>query len=352
MMPQHARSFVIVRQDNLGDVALALPMAGWLAQAVPGCTVRFAVRHYARDVARASRYVDEVLVIAGPADLERELRRVRPDAVILAMPSRALAQAAWRAKVPVRVGTARRWFHWLWATHRPWLRRRGSDMHEAALNLQLLAPFAGAQPVPRVASWAWAGLPTRVSEPECSAASWPRRPGVANILVQLRSNGHGKEWPLASAVALIQSLASVGVNVIVNGTPAEGAALRALVPELFGYPHVTDATHGFSVADLMRVLPTLDAVLASSTGPLHLAALSGVPTLGLFVDLPGMDPRRWGPLGPHVHSIVAPRSACVPCPRGAAHCPCMAAISVEEVRRALLYLLEQGRKTPHLEQIA
>jgi ADP-heptose:LPS heptosyltransferase len=363
--PSHARRFVIVRQDNLGDVALALPMAGLLKRAVPGCHVAFAVRGYARDVVAASRYVDAALVFDGPDGLERVLREHRPDAVILALPSRGLARAAARARVPIRVGTARRWYHWLWCTHRPFVRRKGSALHEAQLDLRLLAPFVADVDLPRGALWPLAGLgprdpsaaaphagtapparaaspseptaaePTAAMDPPRPAPGWPLRPGVANLLLQMRSNGNGKEWPLERYVELVGRLPPQRVNAIVNGTPAEGDALRAAAPELFALPQVTDATRGFPIAALMAALPRMDAVLSNSTGPMHLAALSGAPTVGLFVDLPGMDAARWGPLGPNARAVLAPRAACVRCPRGAARCPCMAAIDVDTVLRAL-----------------
>jgi ADP-heptose:LPS heptosyltransferase len=329
-----ARSFVIVRHDNLGDVALALPMAGLLKRSVPGCTVRFAVRGYARDVAGASRHVDGVIVVTDPEAFERDLRALRPDAVVFAFPSRGLARAAARAGVPIRVGTARRWFHWFWCNRRPFVARRGSSLHEAQLNLKLLAPFVADVDPPREALWPLAGLAPQGLLDDAPPA-WPLKPGVANVLLQVRSNGNGKEWPLAHYLALVESLPAARFNFVINGTPAEGDALRAAAPALFALPQVTDATRGFSVADLMRTLPRTDAVLSNSTGPMHLAALSGAPTVGLFVDRPGMDPSRWGPLGPRASTVLAPRAACVRCPRGAPECPCMAAVDVATVARAL-----------------
>jgi ADP-heptose:LPS heptosyltransferase len=331
--PADARSFVIVRHDNLGDVALALPMAGLLKRAMPDCTVRFAVRRYARDVAAASRFVDDVVVVTDEAAFERDLRALAPDAVIFAFPSRGLARAAARAGVPLRVGTARRWWHWVWCNLRPFVRRRGSGRHEAQLNLGLLAPFVADTDPPRDALWRLAGLAD--DAPPAAAAAWPLRPGVANVLLQVRSNGNGKEWPIRHYLSLIESLPADRFNFVINGTPAEGDALRAAAPRLFELPQVTDATRGFTIPDLLRTLPSMDAVLSNSTGPMHLAALRGAPTLGLFVDLPGMDPVRWGPLGPSATAIVAPRAACVRCPRGAPECPCMAAIEPAEVARRL-----------------
>lgn len=357
-MSGRGRSFVIVRHDNLGDVALALPMAGLLKQSEPDCRVVFAVRSYAREVALASRHVDDVLVVDAPDAFEASLRRLRPDAVIFAFPSRRLAAAARRAGVPLRVGTSRRWFHWLYCNLRPAVRRRGSDRHEAQLNLELLAPFVASTDVPLDRLWVLAGLAADGADAAVGAAAdgaidaaagpstgaatgrsadaaqmppWPLKPGVRNVLLQIRSNGNGKEWPVARYEELVAALPPERFNFVVNGTPREGEWLRRHAPGLMARPNVTDATQGFPLDALMRTLPRFDGVVSNSTGPMHLAALSATPTLGLFVPRPGMDTRRWGPLGPRAQALTAPSEACVECPRGADRCPCMEAIPAARV---------------------
>jgi ADP-heptose:LPS heptosyltransferase len=100
-------------------------------------------------------------------------------------------------------------------------------------------------------------------------------------------------------------------------------------------PNVTNLLNKTSLTELLWGLRHAVFVVSVDSGPMHLAALSGAPTIGLFVDLPGMDPERWGPLGPRATAILAPREACVRCERGAPVCPCMAAIEVRQVAGAL-----------------
>jgi ADP-heptose:LPS heptosyltransferase len=45
--------------------------------------------------------------------------------------------------------------------------------------------------------------------------------------------------------------------------------------------------------------------VSASTGPMHLAAATGAPTLSLFPPLLSMSPRRWGPLG-NRHAVLSP----------------------------------------------
>ncbi len=46
---------------------------------------------------------------------------------------------------------------------------------------------------------------------------------------------------------------------------------------------------------LLAVLAAADLFIGPSTGPLHLAAALGVPTLGLYPPVRTMHPDRWGP---------------------------------------------------------
>jgi ADP-heptose:LPS heptosyltransferase len=187
--------------------------------------------------------------------------------------------------------------------------------------------------VQRDAIWPLAGLTQ--AEDVLKDVQWPLRAAVFNVLLQIRSNGHGKEWPADRYVELVSVLPKDRFHFIVNGTPSEGTWLRTRVPELFELSNVTDATSGFPVGELVRMLPQFDGVVANSTGPMHLAALSGVPTLGLFVPVQGMDPQRWGPLGARAEILVAPSAACVRCAAGVPRCPCMDAIDVERVAGVL-----------------
>jgi heptosyltransferase III len=329
MTTNQAQRFLIVRHDNLGDVALALPMAGLLKRNYPKCTVHFVVRKYALDLVTASAFVDGAIVLESVEQFKRDLKQLQPDVIIFPFPSRELAKAAYEVGVSIRIGTSRRWFHWIWCNKRPRVRRKDSPLHEAQLNLQLLKPLVSDWNVPLERVWALAGLYATTGAGE--APEWPLKPGVCNILVQMLSNGHAREWPMERFVSLIQGLAASSYNVIINGTPKEGERLRQKAPGLFKLPQVTDATEKFPVSALLKTLHHVDLVISNSTGPLHMGALSGAKTLGLFVDRPAMSASRWGPLGPHCKVLQAPKEVCTGCEPGAAQCACMLAITVEQM---------------------
>jgi ADP-heptose:LPS heptosyltransferase len=103
-----------------------------------------------------------------------------------------------------------------------------------------------------------------------------------------------------------------------------GAASRA--PRTPGFP---------SVAAVCRAAGLF---VAADTGALHLAALVGAPTVGLFGP---KDPRVYAPWGPRT-TVVHKGVDCSPCPTRTCDDPvCMTSITVEDVLDAALSILEE-----------
>ncbi len=316
---------LVSRTDRIGDVVLTLPLCGLLRETL-GATVVFLGRAYTRPVLEAADAVDEVLAwddAAPPAARRALVAAARADAVLHAFPRPGVAAAAWRAGVPLRVGTSRRWYHWLTCNRLEPLARRDSPWHEAQLNVRLARAL-----LPRVdhalAELAPYGrLTPRVPPPPALAPLLA--PDRFNLVVHPRSLGSAREWPLASYRALVDRLPPARFRVLVTGSADEGAAMAGWLAAL--PPHAHDVTGRLSLAELVAVLAAADGVVAASTGPAHLAAAAGARTLALFPPVRPIHPGRLAPRGPRAEVRVAP-APCAACGGGApgAACACMEAI--------------------------
>ncbi|MDI6739474.1 MAG: glycosyltransferase family 9 protein, partial [Candidatus Edwardsbacteria bacterium] len=139
------KNILLVRTDRIGDVVLSLPCAALIKQKIPGARVTFLAREYTAPLARMSPDVDEVLsddaaeranVLAG------KLRRSRFNAAVLLHPKARLALALWLSGIPVRVGTAYRWYSIL-LNRRIRQHRKYSLKHELEHNLDLVSKGLG-----------------------------------------------------------------------------------------------------------------------------------------------------------------------------------------------------------------
>lgn len=99
-------------------------------------------------------------------------------------------------------------------------------------------------------------------------------------------NEQGKEWPHFGA--LVQWLRDRGQPVVACPGPGEDARLAALYPDVRSLPGLGMDVYG-------GIMARARLVVANDTGPGHLAAALGVPTVSV---LGPSDPVRWAVRGP------------------------------------------------------
>jgi len=328
-------TFLVSRTDAIGDVVLTLPVAGWLKQQYPGCRVVLIGRAYTAAVAAACPWVDEFLEynekLASPS--LAQLRSYAAAAIIHVFPTKRLARLARAAAIPVRIGTRNRLFHWLTCNRLVALSRRHSPLHEAQLNLQLLAPLGYRAPLALPAVAALVRLvPVVPLRPELQALLADRQPGQLNVILHPRSRGSAREWGLPHFGQLARLLHAAGHRVFISGTADEGAEL-AVADWFREYrPYLAaDLTGQLDLPEFIEFIAAADGLVAGSTGPLHLAAALGRHALGLYPPIRPMHPGRWGPLGPHAEYLVFDRPTCQDCRAQPAACTCIKALEAATV---------------------
>ena len=336
------RSIIISRTDNLGDVMLTLPMAGLLKERFPGIRVYFLGKSYTRPLIEASRHVDGFLdreaVLARPD----ALRETGAGAIVHVFPDKAVARAAKRAGIPIRIGTSHRLFHLFACNRLVNLGRKNSDLHESQLNIRLLQPL-GVTDVPDLSRiGGWYGMRTDLALPAGLQTHFAD--GRFRLVLHPKSKGSAREWPPARFLALARSLDPARYCLLVTGTAAEGEQTRLQQPELFGLPHVVDLTGKVSLTELVAVISHADGLVACSTGPLHIAAAMVKRAVGIYPPIRPMHPGRWGPVGPQASYLVLSKD-CSDC-RRSGDCACIRAIGVAEVRERIVAGGNSGVGTP------
>ena len=156
-----------------------------------------------------------------------------------------------------------------------------------------------------------------------------------------------RRWPAERFGAIAAKLAREdGARVVITGSQSErdktGAVLRAAGPHVSG--RIQDLGGALSIGALNALFRRADLVITNDSGPMHLAAAQGAPTVGLFGP---ETPVMYAPIGRRAKVHYAP-PLCSPCinvhDAKALSCvhgqpECLMRIEVEEVlgtARALL----------------
>jgi heptosyltransferase-2 len=157
-----------------------------------------------------------------------------------------------------------------------------------------------------------------------------------------------KEWPAAHFAALAQGLEkqNAQVNFTLFGGPKDREILANIRKGYSGVNLNTLDTTTMSVAEMSKVIQSLDLFVGVDSGPTHIAASFGIPVVALFGPT---SSSRWGPRG-KPHEVVSLNLDCAPCSNvGGPTCPdekrqhqCMKDLKPEQVQSACLRVLQAG----------
>ncbi|MBL7953100.1 MAG: glycosyltransferase family 9 protein [Flavobacteriales bacterium] len=327
--PEH---IVLSRTDSIGDVMLTLPTAGLLKERFPGVRITFLGRSYTRPVIERCAHIDNIITLE---ELEAKkavsiLGALKADALVHVFPKKEVARWSARAGIPARIGTTNRLWHWYTCTHRVAFSRKRSELHEAQLNTKLLAPF-GINEVPSLSQLAALSGFTAPKSSEATR-SWTV-PGRRTVILHPGSKGSAVEWGLDNFATLIRSLNAGPYTTIVTGTQTEAEHYRTVLP--LDHANTIDAGGRLSLHELIGLIGGSDALVAASTGPLHIAAACGIRAIGLFSPRRPIHPGRWAPIGRDAHALTYD-PACERCAAGQS-CDCIHRITPKRVLELIQY---------------
>jgi ADP-heptose:LPS heptosyltransferase len=289
---------LISRTDAIGDVVLTLSMAAYIKKLFPGAFVSFLGRTYTQPVINTCTAVDSFInydEIRKLSDSEQVsyIKEQKIDIIIHVFPNKHVAAIARNAGIKLRIGTTNRLYHWYTCNKLVKLSRKKSDLHEAQLNLILLKPL-GLIEVPslkQVIDHYSFECKTILSQSVAGQLADDK----FNLIFHPKSHGSGVEWGLDNFAGLINKLPADKFNIIITGSEKEKQLLHDWIQSLPN--HVVDMTGKMTLPQFIAFIFRADGLLASGTGPLHLAAAAGINTLGLFPSLRPIHPGRWAPLG-------------------------------------------------------
>ncbi|MBL7910476.1 MAG: glycosyltransferase family 9 protein [Bacteroidia bacterium] len=309
-------------------------MAGFIKKNFPHCKIFFLGRNYTKDVIALSEHVDGFINYDEIEKLSSQeqvayLKEFSADVFVHVFPKKEIATLVKKVGIPTRVGTTNRIYHWLNCNKLIKLSRKNSELHESQLNFKLLE---------------FLNVNTSIALKEVSGYYGFSRipvlneefkkiidPTKINIILHPKSKGSAIEWGIDNFEKLVTLLPTHKYKIFVSGTEPEAK----LMPEFLKNKNITDLTGKLSLQQFIAFIYSCNALVAASTGPLHIAAALNKKAIGLFVPKRPIHPGRWMPVGKDAHFVVFDK-ACANCKSGK-DCDCMSKINPKQI----VDLLEQ-----------
>lgn len=312
-------SILLIRLDRMGDLVLTLPVIDNLKAHHPGVRIAILVRPYTAELARMISSIDDVIVYNSFFSTITDLRRrdfsiaidMRCDYTLLS------ALLAFFSGAPRRLGFEGGSREILFTDA---VKPKRKSRHMSDINLDLVRAL---------------GLPVRNTIPSMKVGGLDRRPGV---IVAIHPGGYypSQRWSLERFAAVADRIArAYNVAVVVVGGPNDRELIDGVMAYLPGEGVEGRCT---GLKELVDTLSRSSLLICNNSGPLHLAAALGIPTVSTMGPT---DKDLWWPLGAN-QIVIRKELPCSSCGMGLCRShDCMDAITVEEVFQKAKSILDR-----------
>lgn len=313
------KRILLVRLDRLGDFVLSLPVIENIKANCPDTKISVLVRPYLAGLAASIKSIDSVITYDGFFRTVRRLRRERFDVAIDMLCDYLLKPAlvTFLSAAPRRIGFAGGFREILFTDA---VSPEAGNRLMLEINLELVRALGfGAQvTVPHIVLKGASIIRSRV--------------------VAIHPGGHypSQCWPAERFAAVARMIAATyDVDILVIGGPEE----RALVGDIMtGLADIQAQSVFPDMKELAFLFARSLLVICNNSGPLHLAAAVGTPTVSTMGPT---DPHRWWPQGKD-QIVIRKEIPCSACGRGnCADHSCMNLITAVEVFEAARTIMDK-----------
>jgi len=347
------RNILVLRPNAVGDFMLALPALHALRHAYPKARIVLLGKSWHADFLRGRPGpIDEVLVmplvpgVGAPVDAEygeesnaRFIAAVREQQFDLALQMYGggrysnpfINSLGARLTIGLRTPDAEGLDRCL-----PY-----GELVNRRLELLQVAALAGAPPY-----FMEQELTVTGHDRQEAAALIPPSQGERIVILHPGASDVRRQWPPERFAAVGDMLATKGATVVISATPAEQVLAKAIVAHM--QHEVLDLKGRLSLHGLCGLLERSTMMVATDTGPLHIALALRVPTVGIFWLTNLLES---GPLKQHLlRAALSVKTLCPVC--GAvnrknvrcAHDVCFVDdVSVEEVSALAAQLFDESQ---------
>jgi len=335
------KRLLIVKLSSIGDVLHALPVVKSIKHDLPDLEIGWVVRERCASLLAGVEFVDHVHVIKNKPglkdllNLSNELKGIQYDTVFDMQGLLLSGVVTVLSGASRRVGLNRnREFNKAFLTE---ANVEGRAPLKHAIDVQLgFRASAGLLPISELPALTHLGRKSQ----EWLDSFEAKFDASKVIVLNVGASTIYKRWPNEYWVELANQLIRLGFQTVLTAGPSETADADAIEAAIGSKERLINLGGKTTSDQLAAILGRSDLVVTGDTGPMHLAASMGTPTVALFGPT---DPRLTGPYGSN-HKVIWKQLSCSPCfrhPTCNGRVDCLKAITAGDVLSAIQSLLQE-----------
>jgi len=321
---------LLLRLRLIGDVVFTTPIIAALRRAYPEARLAYLVEDAAAPIVTGNPHLDEVIIaprrrgigrVIDDVRLARRLRRARFDLVLDLHGGPRSAWLAWASRAPERIGydiPGRRWMYTRVAARARELLPR----HSVQNQWDLLEAIPGWTAGPadrardRIEIPVDADAARRMRE-RLTRAGW--QDGDELVVMHVSAGNPFRRWPEAFFAETATALArgSSRRRLVFSSGPSDRDAATRIAAEtrrqLGSDAHRIIELGEFDLQELRALIGQSRLFVGGDTGPLHMAAATDTPVVGIYGPTLSARSAPWRPANVPTLSVERDGLPCRPC---------------------------------------
>ncbi len=302
---------LITRTDRIGDLVVSTPVFEALRKKFPKAYLSACVFQEHRELVLGNPFLDEIILYEksgseknwlGQFRFAKKIQKKKFDLVIHLHATNRMHIMGWLSGIPIRIGYDRR-AAWALTDVHAYDKKEGLK-HESAYLSDFLMASGLSDPLTNMI---FPFVPVS-AQARLSVQNLLRHYGVSENqlygVIHPSASDVTKIWPVEKFSELMRTWKVARHWVVIGDNTVSEKAQK--ISELSGLP-IINFCGQLSLGMLAALFESAEIVISNDSGPAHIAAAVGAPTISIFGRWqPGLNAERWKPLGRNV-AIVTPK---------------------------------------------
>ena len=284
---------LLVRHDKIGDFVLTWPAFYLMRTAFPEARIDVLVARGMESFANLCPYIDDVISDGDDAAVTAMIVERRYDAAIALHSQWRICKIFRDARVPYTLGPKLNWYQYFYKERTSAKYRKGEPCWRG--NCMIVEYFIRRHglDIPAVPPRLW----DNAAEIDYWGTFYGRHGDEKLIFVHAGTGGSSGSLPLEGFVDLLKTIresTSIQMKILLTYSGKEESLASKLRHRLETEGVAAELARPLDdLADFARSLVAADLFIAGSTGPIHLAGLHDVPTVGFYAGRRSRPDIRW-----------------------------------------------------------
>lgn len=287
------KHILISRTDKIGDVILTLPMIPEIKRLSPSSKISLFISNKLGNLLNGYEGVDNIFYYEDVVDnLLNFFKSNDFDTIINVFPRKDIAVASFRAGIKTRVGTAYRFYSFLF-NERIKEHRKYAVKHESEYNLNLLSFLNKEISFEKIFHLSYTDSEYRDLKNKLSKHF---NLDTKYIIIHPGSKGSAVDLPVNKLIELAEYVKTKYplFKIVITGLDQESNVTSLFPLKLGG--DIINLTGMLDLREMMILIDKCKLFVSNSTGPIHIAGALNRKIIGFYPNSAPMNAVRWKPL--------------------------------------------------------